>query len=129
MAHPNEDLARRGYAAFGAGDVDTLRTLIAPDCVWHVPGRSPLAGDYRGLEEILGFFAKSGELTGGTLRLEIHDILANDDHVVVLSESSAERDGHRLEGRSSDVYHIRDGKVAEHWTCPVDALAWDEFWS
>jgi hypothetical protein len=27
MAHPNEDLVRRGYEAFNTGDVETLRQL------------------------------------------------------------------------------------------------------
>lgn len=36
------------------------------------------------------------ELTGGTLRGEIHDVLASDDHVVVLQTTRGERDGHGL---------------------------------
>jgi ketosteroid isomerase-like protein len=35
MAHANEDLVRKGYKAFGEGDMDTLRSLFAPDAV-HV---------------------------------------------------------------------------------------------
>ena len=66
MAHPNEDLTRRGFDAFGKGDVDTLRELFDQDAVWHVPGRSQLSGDHRGMDAILGNFAKTAELTGGT---------------------------------------------------------------
>jgi ketosteroid isomerase-like protein len=44
MAHPNEELVRRGFDAFSKGDVDTLRALFDPDAVWHVPGRSPPLG-------------------------------------------------------------------------------------
>jgi len=35
MAHPNEDLVRRGYDAFARGDMDTLRELFDPGIVWH----------------------------------------------------------------------------------------------
>ena len=45
MAHPNEDLVREGFAAFGRGDMDTLRKQLWTDDIrWHVPGRSPFAG-------------------------------------------------------------------------------------
>ena len=31
MAHPNEELVRRGYDAFSRGDVDALRQVFAGD--------------------------------------------------------------------------------------------------
>jgi ketosteroid isomerase-like protein len=43
MGHPDEDLIRWGYDAFGRGDLDILRDLFQPDTVWHAPGRSQLA--------------------------------------------------------------------------------------
>lgn len=52
--------------------------FFADDIVWHVPGRNPLSGDYKGKEEVLGFFGKLMELTQGSLKQEIHDMLAND---------------------------------------------------
>ena len=45
MANSNEDLLRRGYDAFAVGDLQTLREIMDPDVVWHVPGRNPLAGE------------------------------------------------------------------------------------
>ena len=35
MAHPNEELVRKGYDAFASGDMDTLRELFDPGIVWH----------------------------------------------------------------------------------------------
>ena len=45
MAHPNAELFAKGYAAFQAGDLDTVRDLFAPDIVWHLPGKNHLSGD------------------------------------------------------------------------------------
>jgi ketosteroid isomerase-like protein len=64
MTHPNEELVRRAFDTFASGDVETLRGLMDQDSVWHAPGRNPLAGDHRGVEAILGYFAKTMELTG-----------------------------------------------------------------
>ena len=93
MGHPNEDLIRQGYDAFSSGDMDTLRVLFHPDIVWHAPGRSQLAGDHQGVDTVLGFFGKTMELTGGNFRVEVHDIVANDEHAVGLHTAHAERGG------------------------------------
>jgi len=129
MAHPNEDLLRTGFEAFGRGDMDALRELFADDVVWHFPGKSQLAGEYRGKEEVLGFLGKSFELSGGTLKLEIHDILANDEHGTVLTHVTGQREGKSLDDNSVQVFHIRDGKVSESWIHPGDLYAGDDFWS
>jgi ketosteroid isomerase-like protein len=130
MAHPNEDLVRTGYERFLGGDFAALNELFADDAVWHAPGKHQLAGDYRGKDEIFGAFAKTFELTGGTFKLEIHDILANDEHAVVMVRATGERpDGRTLEDNAVQVFHITDGKVTEQWLHPGDPYAADEFWS
>ena len=45
MAHPNEDLLRRGYAAFGAADLDTVFSVLADNIAWHNGGSNQLTGD------------------------------------------------------------------------------------
>ena len=45
MAHPNEDLVREIFAAFGRGDLDALRSqYMAHDVCFHYPGRAPGRG-------------------------------------------------------------------------------------
>lgn len=127
--HPNLDLLRRGYAAYGAGDMNTINELFADDVVWHVAGRGPLAGDYPGKEKVFGFFAKLQELSGGTSTVEVHDLLANDEHGVAIVTESATRDGRSHQGRATHVLHIRDGQVTEFWDAQTDQYSADEFWS
>jgi ketosteroid isomerase-like protein len=130
MAHPNEDLAREGYEAFIKADMQKVSDFFADDIVWHIGGRGPLAGDYRGKDEALGFLAKTMEMTGGVFSLEIHDILANDEHAVALVVARGEREGKKtLEDRQAHVLHIKDGKVAEYWAHPGDQYTIDEFFS
>ena len=130
MAHPNEDRTREGFAAFGRGDFDALRHQFwADDIRYHVPGRGPTSGDYEGADEVLGFFQQGFELTGGTLRVELHDVLANDEHVVSLFTMRAERASKQLETNVVQVSHVGDGKITETWLCPADPDAMEEFWS
>ena len=129
MAHPNEEIVRSGFDAFAKGDVDTLRQLFDQDAIWHVPGRSPISGDHRGLDAILGFLARTMELTGGTFRADVHDVVANDEHAVALYVTRGEREGRTLESRDVLVSHIRNGKLAEAWLLSADLYAVDEFFS
>jgi len=130
MAHPNEDVMREGIAAFTRGDLDALtEKYFAEDIRWHFPGRSPLAGDYEGVDQVIELFGLLFELTGGTYRVEVEDIVANDEHVFVLYTGRAERAGRQLEERTVLVSRIRDGKQAETWIYPGDLYATDEFLS
>lgn len=129
MAHPNEDLIRAGYQAFGSGDMDGLAGLLDPTVVWHVPGRNPFAGDYEGHEAVFGYFGRMGQETAGSMNIEIHDVLANDEHGAALIHVRAERGGRTIEERGVNVFHVNAGKVTEAWYYPEDIYAYDEFWA
>lgn len=130
MAHPNEDLVRQGFEAYARGELPgQLAGLMSPDVVWHVPGRGSLAGDHAGLEAVAAHLARTARLSGGTHRIDVHDVLANDDHVVVLHGARAERGGKKLDVNALHLFHVRDGKITEVWTVHYDLYALDDFLS
>lgn len=129
MAHPNEDLLRSGYAAFGSGDLETVFGLFADDIVWHNGGSNELTGDYRGHDAVMGMFGKLLEVTGGTLQLELHDVLANDTHGTVLVTAHAERDGQPIDVREVNVWHLADGKATEFWVFAEDTAELDKMFA
>jgi len=127
MAHPNEAVIRTAYEAFSAGDMETMAGLFANDAVWHVPGRNKVAGDYEGVDAILGYYGDLDEAMGGTFRIdEIHDILANDQHVVSMHRSSAEKDGVSHTFNEVFVFHVSNGKITEAWEQTSDLYEYDE---
>src|SRR5215213_8973401 len=97
MADSNLDVLRSAYEALAAGDFGVLMGLLADDVKAHVPGRSPVAGDYDGKEAVGGYVAKLGELSGGTLRFEYHDVTVSEAHGVGLVRDLAERGDKRLD--------------------------------
>jgi ketosteroid isomerase-like protein len=124
------DNTRKAYKAFSEGDLATLTELIAPDCVWHVGGRSQLAGDYVGHDQILGYFGKLMELTDGTFKVSLDDVaeFESSGMVACLVTSSATRDGQTLEGRLMELGRANDkGQVVECWWFSEDQYAGDEF--
>ena len=78
MSITNRDLIVRGYDAFDRGDVGTVLEILDPNIHWHVPWRSPLSGDYKGHDEVVGFFTTTQELATGTFSIEINDVLAGE---------------------------------------------------
>jgi len=128
--HPNAELVRKGLKAFANRDMGTVGQLFADDIVWHVPGNNPLSGTYKGKDEVFGFFARLGELSGGSFKLDVHDVVGNDEHVVALVRVSGSRpDGRTLEMPVAQVFHVRDGKVVEFWGTAEDQAKADAFWS
>ncbi len=130
MGHPNEDLVRAGYAAFGAGDIESLReTYFDPGIVWHFPGNNPFSGDFEGIDAVIGWLGRSFEASGGTISIELHDVLANDEHAVALAHVTAQRNGKSLDDSGVQLFHVSNGKVTEVWTYSADQAASDAFWS
>ena len=127
----NIDNTRKAYAAFGSGDIATLLELIAPDCSWHVGGRSPLAGDYIGHDQILGYFGKLAEMTDGTFTATLDDVgeLAG-GMVTSLVTLRGTRNGVTIETRSMQLAkNNAAGQVQECWWFEEDAYAADEFFT
>jgi ketosteroid isomerase-like protein len=134
MATTEQDVrvetARRAYDAFAKGDMETVGGIMADDILWHVGGSNAISGDYRGKEAVFGFFGKLMQETGGTFKTEVHDILATDQHGVVLVTNSAERKGKRIEWRAANISHSdADNRVTEFWAFPEDSAVVDDFFS
>jgi len=127
--HPNVEVTRRGYDAFAKADLAALAELIADDVTWHAQGLGPLSGTYHGRDEVLNFFVRLAEETGGTFRLDVHDVLANDEHAVALCTLSASRGNKSVEVPVANISHVRDGKVTEFWGATTDPQASIDFWS
>jgi uncharacterized protein len=113
--HPNAAIFRRGYQAFTAGDMDTLRALFDENIVWHNGGRSRFSHDRHGIDETLDFFLELMQASNGTFHLDVHDIMADDEHAVALVTSHQEVGGTKYEDLGSHVVHVKNGKVTESW--------------
>jgi ketosteroid isomerase-like protein len=130
MAQSNAEILRAGYEAFAAGDVPAVLAIFSKDITWNVPGRSPIAGDYTGHDEVVGFFQMLGERSDGTFHLDVHDILDNGDAtVVVLVTEKGERNGTQLSSPDAHVWHMQDGKATSFQAYSADQYVEDEFWA
>ncbi len=127
--HPNAAIVRSAYEAMEKGDVAAFAELLDDGIIWHesTPG---FQGDYHGRDQVLAFLGHVFQEAGVQMNhISIHDILANDDHAMILHETTMTQDGRALTGRYADVYHVRNGKLTEHWHLAVDPKADEDFFT
>jgi ketosteroid isomerase-like protein len=129
MTAQNAELIRRGYDAFARADLPTVFDIFDQDITWHVPGSSPLSGAYQGHGEVGGFFARTMELSGGTFAIDIQDVLAQQDQVVVLCTVSAERHGQSWSSPEVHVWRVAGGRAVAFREFQGDEQTEDAFWS
>jgi ketosteroid isomerase-like protein len=128
MAHSLESTIREAYAAFGRGDVDGYLKPCTEDFTFNIPGRGAIAGAWRGKEGLCELARMAMEVTQGSFREEVEDVLANEQHAVVLARHQFTRDGQPRHYRTAHVYDIRDGRLVNCWEQPQDLSLFDEAW-
>lgn len=126
MAHPNVDLMNRFFEAIVKNDRPAILDSLHDDVVMHLPGNNPLSGTYKGKEQFAGAVMKAEEVSGG-LHREMHEILATDDHIVVLVGVRSGKGGYTWNG--ANIWHVRDGKLAEVWLLSDDQDTTDKAFS
>ena len=124
-AHPNGTLLRGLLEAFAAGDVAAMETAIDDDMIWHAPGTNRFSGQFRGRTASMQRLAQMRE-AGISTRFDVHDVVANDEHVVALVHVHLEvADGRRYDQPRVQVAHVRDGRIVEFWTMNQDQAVLD----
>jgi len=125
--HPNAAPIRRAFEAFARGDMADMKSLVAEDTVWHIPGHGPLAGDHRGRDAVFDMFGRLVQASEGTFTQQLHDAAASDAFAFALTHVIARRGDHDYDSQDVWVFQVRDGQIAEAWWRPEDLYAADEF--
>lgn len=126
---PYGALVRRAYQDFESGDLDLLRVVMGDDVVWREPGRSSLAGDYKGPDAVLGLLEQLRARSGGTFRIEILDVISEPERAVVFQRETATRNGKSLDVVAVVDFEIHHQKITEATVYHTDTYQFDEFWA
>jgi ketosteroid isomerase-like protein len=109
----SRSVVQRWLALAGAGDIDGAFALFADDALWSNIGTTRYSGDFRGREEILGRLIGPlfTQLEGG-ISSEVEAVIADGEHVVVLSRGSAmTREGTPYNNTYAQVFTVRGGRI------------------
>jgi ketosteroid isomerase-like protein len=108
-----EATLREAYAPFSRGDVEGYHRVCTEDFEFYVPGHSGISGMYIGRAGLYALADKAMTITAGTFREDVEDILANDEHAVVLARHRFRRGVNLKEYRTAHLYTIREGKLPD----------------
>ncbi|MGH8959281.1 MAG: nuclear transport factor 2 family protein [Acidimicrobiia bacterium] len=113
---------RQMSQAMDVGDFSSYAERIADDVEWwEIGSDQPIRGKEALFERMQGLMGQ------GTIDIDLHDVIANDEHMVALVNAKAERDGRTLSYKTAEIYHVRDGKVTHRWAFSDDTVAINDF--
>lgn len=128
-AHPNAEFVLNAYQAMTTGDVEWINAHSADDIVFQQVGRSPVAGTWRGRDQMIGHFMAFHELTGGEFFYSPQAVFADGDRAVVLMQSTVGRNGRQLVYDAVHLWRIVDERAVEIKVLPEDPYLLDEFFA
>jgi ketosteroid isomerase-like protein len=112
----NLETTKKGYELFKQGDISTLvKDIVDDTCTWISPGprdKLPWAGNFKGRQEIAGFFARVAENLDFT-EFEPHQMIEQGDTVVVIGSSSAraKRTGKTVKDEWVHIFKYNQGRM------------------
>lgn len=125
-----ESLAAAERFMKSVGDAPAMRESLAPDVVWHVPGKAPISGEHKGVEGVLSYFGRLRGLSDGTFQAKVVDVLAGESTAALYSEATGKRpDGRSYRSSYVLLLTIREGRVASARLYNADQAAFERFWS
>lgn len=126
--HPHESMLRDAYARFAQGDLAGFLAHCTDDITFRVPGHTPVSGLFSREQFLSSFISTVMDITKGTFRETVTDVVANDTRGVVVAQHEFDRDGKRRHYNTLHLYRILHGKLASFEEFPEDLHAFEEAW-
>ena len=115
---------------YAGGDAGPVREVLCPDVEWVVPGTSPIAGHYVGVEAVIEYFTRRRALAQGTFRMQPAELLSGaGEHAAMITHGTATIDGREQAWSTVGLYRLRDDRIAECRLLPFDQAQFDRIWS
>ena len=121
--HPMAAKYREGTKAMEEGRFQEAADMMSDDIVWwQIGSAEPLRGKQALMESM-------GNIADYDLKVDLHDVVANDEHIVALVTATATKDGKSLTYKTAEIHHHKDGKITERWAFSDDTDAINKFFA
>jgi uncharacterized protein len=115
MEHINLNIIDKFFEAYSKHDLKGLREVLSENIKWVFPGHNPLSGTKVGIEEVISFFDKIGEIMGKS-DIEVEKLImgANENYVLECQRIRTNReDGINFNQDMCVLWVFKDGKIVE----------------
>lgn len=116
-SHPNISLLEK----IDLRNLDGCAEIFSEDFVWHYynPQLPELEGDYKGVQELKGFFGKLFQMSRGSFNVTVVDARCVGDELVVTQTCNRiSFEDRMIEFDVVVVWRFVGGKIAEAWDIP-----------
>jgi ketosteroid isomerase-like protein len=122
------DAVAKMYECFNRADLETIKKeVFAPDLIWRLPGRHPLAGEKHGADEVLAFFH---QLNKSGIQVDLVSLDQwTEDTVVEVHRGHGKVGDKVLDGLNCTHYKVVNGKIQLVQVYVSDQYALDDFFN
>ncbi len=115
-----EELAKRLFGAYGAGDLETMRSLLAEDMIGWVTNAEGGVDRTEGRD---AYLSRLPDLSEAQLKARVTQVLGIDEErVMTMIAIRAERKGKSLENFAAFLARVSGVQVAELWMVEAAGL-------
>lgn len=121
--HPHAARYRAASAAMADGDFGPLADLVADDVEWwEIGATEPIRGKAALAQRMTEF--EEDEENKYIIHAELHDVVANGEHLIALVNATASRNGESFSYRTAEIHHVDDaGNITQRWAFSDDTNA------
>jgi ketosteroid isomerase-like protein len=122
-----ERLARTFFGAYGEGDLETVRSLLAEDAAVYVTNAEGGVDRVEGRDRAM---ARLPDLTDAEWSTAITQVVVVDDErVMAMIEVKAKRKGRNLHNFAAFLARVPGDQISDLWMVEARPAYSDEFWS
>jgi len=122
--HPHAAIYRKMSQEMSEGGLEAMAAGLAEDVEWwEIGATSPIVGRQALVDRMMAL--ASYEISG-----DLHDVVANDDHMIALIAVTARKGDETLNYKVAEIYHVNaHGQVAQRWAFSDDTQSIINFFS
>jgi len=125
--HPNGRRMRVAAEAIARGDMAAFLKHFPDDVMWYWPAEQTEDRLYRGHDGLMRFFGRLLDRSNGTMRPQVLDVVASDQHIVIFLRVTAARDSEHLDVVVAHFATVGPNGFTRNWFLPNDSAAWNRF--
>lgn len=127
QTHPNLILIHNFFQAYAAYDLDKIQTILSEDIQWHIPGKHPLSGTKKGIQEVLTYFQVLNKFAFWAEPIVMG---VNDEYVIDCHKNESPLSHEQnFSGLSCLLWRVADNKIVEVYNFPQDQVKVDAFFN
>ncbi len=115
MEHENLNIIDKFFQAYSRSDTNEIQQVFSENVKWIFPGQSSLSGEKVGIEEVISFFDKMGNIMGKA-NVEVKRLIigASNDYVIECQQIRTNRkDGVNFNQDMCVLWSFKDGKIIQ----------------